>query len=557
MTDILRAPELTARSHSPSPPIFKLTEDALSAILLLIVADTPATIPFTPRDATSVKESQKRPLATLLICSRVCRKWRSLIATSPLLWASAVDLDILSLKSQEWVDGFMKLTRQAPLRVYSLYHRTHTNTQTPKFALSFLNEHWSRVREVKVTLAGNYSQLFESIYSNHPEFRKIFLKQPAPLLENCKVYFALSEFQPNMTITAPDSFPFFDGDTPALRRFECHDIPGFLTPLSSAKLRHLKISFGPAYHAWKRSHSVPSPRSNVLTTLAGASSLESLVISCNIYGTRVSTLRDISAIHLPHLQYICIRDETFATAIEILDHIKPAAGCGLHLDVYPESPTTTHTQFSSVEAYATSFFNAHHISHLELCIRPSSFYFSAKCCCPKHHDNPATFYIKNPAGVTLEMLATLSACNYSHVTHLSVQASFLFSPRSPEHAFTPTNIRIEKFFALLSSVVTLKTSIYFLNEFLTTQPRATLLLPHLQDVLLATSAAGHDLSRSCSGWISHDDPHEFKRPLCQFAAHRRDIGAPLSTVDNSKYWISLADQLIPPSINTHELVHMD
>ncbi|KAF5316352.1 hypothetical protein D9619_006857 [Psilocybe cf. subviscida] len=550
-------PELTVvavRSHSPSPPIFKLTDDALSAILQLIVADTPATFHIGPRRALWIKEDKSRPLATLLCCSQVCKKWRSLIATSPLLWASAVDLDALSLRPREWVDNFIGLTRQAPLRVYSLYSRPHIHAQSPQFVLSFLNEHWPRIREVKATLIGNYSQLFETIYSDLPEHRKIFLTQPAPLLETFKVHFALTQFHPDFAVPNSDSFPFFNGEAPALRKFECHDLPGFLPLLSSTELRHLRISFEAAYHAWKRSHRLPISRSNVLTTLAGASSLESLVIAGNFYDSKMGALKNIPEIHLPRLKYLSITEETFLTAIDILDRIKPAAGCGLHLDVHSESTTVAHPHFASLEAYATSFFNTHSISHLELVLMRFAVYFSAKCCCVEHKDKPAQFYIKNAAGLTFETLASLSACNYSRVTHLSVQASFSSTLDSSAHAFTATNIHIEKFFALLSSVATIETSIYFLNEFLTRQPNATILLPNLQHVQLATSAAGYEMDRYTQGWISHDDPHQFKGPLCQFAAHRRDIGVPLSTVDKSRYWISLADQIVPPPIDIHNLL---
>ncbi|KDR79608.1 hypothetical protein GALMADRAFT_243699 [Galerina marginata CBS 339.88] len=154
--------------------------------------------------------SYRKALETTRISSHVCREWRSVILDAPTLWGKLIDLDNLSQKRNEWRDEVLRRSGDSPLSMLRsalvlnpLPWREHF---LATFALSILNQHWSRIERLEICSDTDSidTAVLEAIQKPAPRLRKFhiqfknaprtvhsgeFFANQAPLLESIKIPF--------------------------------------------------------------------------------------------------------------------------------------------------------------------------------------------------------------------------------------------------------------------------------------------------------------------------------------------------------------------------------
>ncbi len=188
-------------SNTYSAPVYSVSEDLLCHIFMLN-ADM-----FVDEGA----------LATTRATSQVCRSWRNLMLSTPLLWSRLIDLDCISQPHQhEWRAELLRRSGAAPLWIRAEkmllipVHQSHFNQSNYRLQclLGLIKAHWNRIQKLIAPRIGGMG-VDPSCWAP--------LLTPAPCLQ----IFDVSFFR---TMHPPDSqkferAPLFSGYAPALRTF--------------------------------------------------------------------------------------------------------------------------------------------------------------------------------------------------------------------------------------------------------------------------------------------------------------------------------------------------
>ena len=158
-------------------------------------------------------------LATTRATSQVCRSWRNLMLSTPLLWSRLIDLDCISRPHQhEWRAELLRRSCTAPLWIRSekiflislplhLPDLNHSNYPL-QCLLGLINVHWNRIQKLVAPRIGGYG-VDPSCWAP--------LLTPAPCLQTFDVSFFWTMHPPDAQKF--ECAPLFDGHAPALRTF--------------------------------------------------------------------------------------------------------------------------------------------------------------------------------------------------------------------------------------------------------------------------------------------------------------------------------------------------
>jgi hypothetical protein len=305
------------------PLIFKLHEELVWRIFLLN-ADLNDEITFDAGQSLAAPRGQDPAFTTngLTVTrrtSQVCRSWRSLILSSTAIWGRVIDLHILKHASQMWSHEVLKRTGEAPLDIKGELLGM-SPTMTPFFSF-LVQHHWARIRSLDISIFG-VQWIREDAWD--------FLKQPAPNMQVCSIY-------------------FHDGYTDKPNFFSETDMGLFAN--GAASLRELRIThmtFEPdaSWLAQLRHLDLASPFSlhQLFEVLKHTPVLEKLILRRQTIDDPESA-SEPSQIILPRLRSINIAHR-LTTCLTVLESIVPTSGCGLTIlardtNIVEEAPLST------------------------------------------------------------------------------------------------------------------------------------------------------------------------------------------------------------------------
>ena len=297
MTEFQAVP---APASSPSP-ISKLYDDLLWAIFRQNANNTQREV-----------EDKTPALRTLVYTSLVCSKWRNLTLSLPSLWADVINLDILS--NEEWRKEFVKRAGDIPLSV--VCHKEVDGDRNTELTVSFLEEHWERIRYLDIRMGYiNWRNFEERIWG--------VLARPAKELEVFRFFPPLDRFNMDrkpLYVIRPTDFTLFSNEAPVLHTFHAPGIKPNLTAPWFAGVRDLSLTG-------------PLQVNELLSALSHMHCLEVLQDNCDaiIAATEGTVLPHATC---PSLKSIIISTcRSIRPYRELITHLLPASTCALSFSV--------------------------------------------------------------------------------------------------------------------------------------------------------------------------------------------------------------------------------
>ncbi|CAA7265198.1 unnamed protein product [Cyclocybe aegerita] len=296
-----------------SSPIALLPDELLGAIFLL-----------NSLKVQEVDDNTDAPLhdrhATLLATSAVCKRWREVAFSYPVLWGNVIDFE---KHSDKWIEELLRRSKSSLIDVgeQSAFKAIHLRNPKSRPILQSLARDRSKLRTLSLNIR---ISPFDYICQN-------FLQHPAPNLE----YFNLITSSPFPEFLHPD--PLFMDQAPRLREFH---LQRCLVDFRSVALHHLTslsvmdiispgiLSFRRPNHPLKVAPTVRG----WLEILKDIPSLQYLTLHNAITRTDFDrdTLSSLKGIDLPNLIFLTIGAELQDGAV-FLNHVSIPGACGIRL----------------------------------------------------------------------------------------------------------------------------------------------------------------------------------------------------------------------------------
>jgi len=259
-----------------------------------------------------------RRLAITQISSQVCREWRQIILSSPIMWGRLVLFD--GTQRKEWIEEVLRRSGNTPLWIYcSLGPERTRNALSRTVASSFFFEtlanNWERVEVV------SYESNYYSVTDPEETARDwAFLHRPAPLLRVFSAWVYHIPYQliccPNLPRHVPVKKSLFSAASPQLHTFDSNFD---LIDHHRHNFKHLR-----SLHIYHHSN-----LGQLLHSLKMMPSLESLDLEVSEDYT-VGNIQDLrSPIALPILSEL-IMTVPIPAFLAILDWIPTAPGCSIY-----------------------------------------------------------------------------------------------------------------------------------------------------------------------------------------------------------------------------------
>ncbi|KDR70510.1 hypothetical protein GALMADRAFT_144781 [Galerina marginata CBS 339.88] len=471
------------------PPISRLSHDILWHIFhhsTIIDADFLAS-----------EISPERSLITARHASQVCAGWRSLMLSSPSLWANIINLTHLDQENDNWRAEILKRTGNSLL---SIIGNAGEGRPAAEFFLSLLGDHWLRFRRIYIRIG---------FPADIEDKRWRSIQRPAPNLEILHINFPSP---PQAFSTIDDTL--FSNDAPSLHTLTTYAINFKISGSWLSGLRRLQIfdcSVGQA----------------IIFALAEMSVLEFLdMTDVDIVDIHAED-RSWPMITLPKLKKLCLKVK-FRTLIVMIGHLNPTLGCESRYESSDVtiSPLTTEDLFLLRRGWTAHFQCLSNYSPIDTISWAMIEDFielgnAVKWSCD------ATFFFHVEVGqgerhgihdIILHCL--LNSCDFSAVTTVELD----ISPGGLELS----KLRFAALCRSLSSVVTMHTESHTMEVLLQlcVELNGEILFPSLETIIFDT-----DVELKCDA-------------IMRFLLHRLNAGIPITDFDLSDCTSPNQDRLL-------------
>ena len=397
------------------------------------------------------------PITTTRFSSQVCRQWRHLILGSPWLWGRILNLNDLTLGSDDWTNEVLSRTKKAMLTIRAdLGGESRCIRRTTPLLFKILDEEWPRIQHLEIWISEN---------GDFDDNRWLSIRRPTENLRSISLRFPA---QP-MTTPKPlrSTTVLFSGHAPSLRSVTIRHMDFQLPALWLSQLTQLRLAgrFAPGI---------------ILRSLSAMPFLEMLEIS-NSHGAS-KPHPNWPKIILPRLKCLITRGPLGASLM-LLDHIIPPPGCGLDFGsqiFVADQGLDLSTALRVLSRYCEGYFKTYNPRSIELLLGPTKFGFHTPRN-PKIDIPPFDVRIENANGFSSIscLFNPFLDCPLSGVSRILFVADH-------DLAFLPSDPNFSKFISLLSSVIymdTTPTSLRYLCQIPT--ERGVAFFPSLQGVDVA------------------------------------------------------------------------
>ena len=425
--------ELLHRDMLQSSPASSLCHDILHEIFSM---NCPADEEFSEDCIADLLDDIS--LHTARYTSQVCSSWRTVMLSSPSIWAHILNLDHLSFANDNWTNEVLKRTKNCSL---SIYVSLEPHWRSIDLFFSIINDCWNRLQRVAFTLSVSTRNDLHD-----PRWR--LLNRHGPNIEIFVAFVNTSYHLRTQPLTPLSIGKLFGNNAPHLHTLSTTEMFIDICPPSSfAAMRYLKLEHCDIYP-------------EALHALAQMKSLEYFyVLSENVHDT-MDAYPDIGAtipqFELPNLKVMDITAK-LSTLLAFLGHIIPPQQCEFSFTVYQARNTLSHTELDQLRRSFITYYQCFQQSNTVdiLSIRAS----------------PAYLYIANQISgneLTLcgEMMFDFAICKRSGVLGLDWDCitETIVQPLSSEDLSAAKTVELELDFpqSILLSNIHLATLLYSL-----------------------------------------------------------------------------------------------